>query len=484
MVCRVQVAMESTPERGTVGIAASSSFPYQEAVSMLTHVVARRRGTAAATLAALLIVVAEGTPAAQDPQLTAAATPAATAASAAPAAPAAQPSGTSTTKPARVGFFSEPAIITNGIDYFNEKFGESTGQPKNGFYPEFSNMITGAGWVSAGPGYRHYYADDQILLDTSAAVSWHFYKMGQGKFELPLLADEHLVVGAQAMYQDDTQVNYYGIGPNSLANDRSQYRLQTVDMVSYATVKPNDWLSIGGELGWLPRVNVEAPGGTFVPNVPTTTQAFPNDPGVGVSTQPNFAHAEAFVSADTRNHRSYPTSGGLYRAGSTSYFDQSGGTFSFREYEAEALQMIPLADKRVVLALRGWTLYSNVPTGHEIPFYLMPAIGGSNTLRSFPDYRFHDNNLLVVNAESRFAVFQHVDLALFADAGNVAATFGDLNLDKQSYGAGLRLHTDSTTIARLDVGHGSEGWRLFFRTNDPLRLGRLRRHIAIIPFAP
>jgi Omp85 superfamily domain len=440
---------------------------------MLTHVVARHRDVATATLGALLIVVAaERTPAAQNSQ------PPAT------AAPASQSSKPSTTQPTPVGFFKEPAIITDGINYFNQRFGEGAGRPKNGFYPEFSNMITGAGWVSAGPGYRHYFSDDQIMLDASAALSWHLYKMGQARFELPTLANDHLVVGAQAMWQDATQVNYYGIGPDSLEENQSQYRLKSTDFVGYVTVTPNYWLSISGELGWLMRPKVESAGGSFAPNVPTTPQAFPNDPAVGVNPQPNFAHGEAAIAADTRDHRGYPTSGGLYRAASTSYFDQSGGTFSFREYEAEALQLIPLADKRVVLAFRGWALHGDVPTGHQIPFYLMPAIGGSNTLRDYPDYRFHDNNILVVNAESRFAVYQHVDAALFVDAGNVAATFSELNLNKTNYGAGLRLHTDTTTLARVDVAYGSNGWKLFFRTNDPLRLGRLRRHIAIIPFAP
>jgi hypothetical protein len=101
------------------------------------------------------------------------------------------------------------------------------------------------------------------------------------------------------------------------------------------TVTPNYWLSISGELGWLMRPNVGSPGGSFAPNdVRTTAQEFPNDPAVGLSTQPNFAHGEAAIAADTRDHRGYPTSGGLYRAASTSYFDQSGGTFIFREYEA------------------------------------------------------------------------------------------------------------------------------------------------------
>ena len=33
----------------------------------------------------------------------------------------------------------------------------------------------------------------------------------------------------------------------------------------------------------------------------------------------------------------------------------------------------------------------------------------------------------------------------------------ELNLDKTSYGLGLRVHTERTTFARLDVAHGTKG---------------------------
>ena len=43
------------------------------------------------------------------------------------------------------------------------------------------------------------------------------------------------------------------------------------------------------------------------------------------------------LTADTRDHRSRPTSGSMYRAVVTNYDDRSTGAFSFRTYEAEAL---------------------------------------------------------------------------------------------------------------------------------------------------
>jgi outer membrane protein assembly factor BamA len=174
----------------------------------------------------------------------------------------------------------------------------------------------------------------------------------------------------------------------------------------------------------------------------------------------------------------------VYRGSVASYSDQNAAGFSFKRYEAEAAQFVPLADRRVVLAFHGWVAGSGTDAGESVPFYLMPSLGGGNTLRGYTDFRFHDRNLLVVNAESRFALFSHVDLAAFVDAGNVASRVADLNLDKRNYGFGVRMHTGTATIARVDVAHGADGWRFVVRTNDPLHLSRLSRRTVAAPFVP
>ena len=229
---------------------------------------------------------------------------------------------------------------------------------------------------------------------------------------------------------------------------------------------------------------VSAPTGTFRTSDLDTRTAFPSDPGVSLPFQPSFLHSLAAITADTRDHRGYPTSGFMYRAALTTYSDRSSGTFSFNQWEAEALQFIPIVEKRWILALHGWTVHDAVPSGNEVPFYLLPAIGGNNTLRDYLDFQFHDQNSVVANVESRFGLTTHIDTALFFDAGNVAGRWSDLNFDRTSYGIGFRLHTDTTTIARVDIAQGPLGWHLVFRTTEPLRLSRIRRQIAPIPFAP
>jgi len=137
-----------------------------------------------------------------------------------------------------------------------------------------------------------------------------------------------------------------------------------------------------------------------------------------------------------------------------------------------------------VIGVHGWGVFSDTSSGNSVPFYLLPSLGGGNTLRGYHDYRFHDRDLLLASAECRWALFGDVDGAAFFDAGNVASRAGDLNLKKTSWGAGVRVHTRTSTLVRMDIGHSREGWQVFFRLNGPFRLNRLSRRTADVPYVP
>src|SRR5712692_11213400 len=143
------------------------------------------------------------------------------------------PADTTGSSVSRPGLVPEPSFITKAINRADSELNQS-GEPKDGFYPELGNMITGSGWISGGPGYRHHLFDGQAVVNVSAAVSWNFYKMAQGRFELPHLAKDHLTLGSQVIYQDLLQVNYFGLGNESLKFNRSGYRLDETDVLGYA----------------------------------------------------------------------------------------------------------------------------------------------------------------------------------------------------------------------------------------------------------
>jgi outer membrane protein assembly factor BamA len=165
------------------------------------------------------------------------------------------------------------------------------------------------------------------------------------------------------------------------------------------------------------------------------------------------------------------------------------GRFSFQAMQLEGVQYIPAVKDRWTFALRAWGAFTNtsVGDGHVVPFYLMPNTGGRSTVRGFRDFRFYGPQMAVVSAESRWAIFEHLDAAVFVDAGRVADRVADLGISgfKTSTGAGIRFHTRRDTIARVDVARSNEGWVLIFKTNEPFtRKVFSGKRGPTVPFVP
>lgn len=357
------------------------------------------------------------------------------------------------------GFIAEPKWLERVTVFADRHL--SGGGGGNGFYINSKSPVPGAGWITLGPGYRHWYKNDAVMFDTSAGVSWRNYKMAQARVELPKLLRSRVTLGTQYRFQDFRSVKFFGEGPDSPNTALSRYRLQTQNLSAYATVRPVRWIALGAQVGWLE------------PSLPDAA-----------ATEPSFAHGELSLMADRRDFPDHPTSGALVRLSASRFADRDRGDSSFGRFESEVAGFIPLASKRVVVALRGWLVASDTGPGHSVPFYLQPSLGGGQSLRSFSDYRFHDRHMLLANAELRVALTTHLDVAGFVDAGNVAARVDGLDLGKRSYGAGLRFHTRRDGYLRIDVAHGSEGWRTMFSLSDALNLSRLSRRHAPAPFVP
>lgn len=364
------------------------------------------------------------------------------------------------------GFVAEPDLLTRAVLFADRQLGK--GDLTNGIYLDWGNMIPGAGWASIGPGYRHWYAKDSLFVDASAAISVNSYRGAQARVELPALFKSRLALGTQARWQDFGRVDYFGVGADTPSGPETVYSIESTQLFAYATLQPGRHLDINGQIGWM---NPEA--------------AYVEGPlRVGVTDTRTFVPVEVSIAFDTRDFPGHPTSGALVRAAGSRYDDRTDGTHSFNRYEGELAGFVPIAGRRAVLGVHGWLVRSDVEDGRTVPFYLQPSLGGVNSLRSFTDYRFHDDNMLLATAELRLAMMTHLDLAVFADAGNVARRAADLNLDQQSYGFGFRFHTRRETFASIDVAHGAEGWHAMFRLKDPLMLGRLTRKTTLVPFVP
>ncbi len=337
--------------------------------------------------------------------------------------------------------------------------------PHDGFYPEIGGMIPGAG-LSAGPGYRHRLFGGAAIVDASAALSWHRYQMMQSQLTWPRLLDDRLAVGGQVRYQDFTQINFFGIGNGSLKSNQTDYRLKDLDALGFATVRANAWLSITGRTGLLRRVGIAR--GTSTRH-PSAGDLFDKTSAPGLTEQPDYLHADVAMDVDTRDVPGYPSRGGRYRVSMAMFHDQDFARYSFRRVEAYAAQWVPLG--RSVVALRGRMDLSQTGDGQDVPFYLLPTLGGSSSLRGYLDYRFRDRDLLLLGAEWRWPILRHVDAALFYDAGTIAPAARALSRPlRTDYGAGIRVHSATRMLVRLDVARGQEGTRALLSISAPLSL--------------
>ena len=105
-------------------------------------------------------------------------------------------------------------------------------------------------------------------------------------------------------------------------------------------------------------------------------------------------------------------------------------------------------------------MFTDADQGHDVPFYLQPTLGGAKDLRGFREFRFQDQNSLLLGAEYRWEAWWALDAALFVDAGTVAHARRDLSLGdmEASYGLGLRFHSNRAFVARLDLAFSREGF--------------------------
>ena len=117
-----------------------------------------------------------------------------------------------------------------------------------------------------------------------------------------------------------------------------------------------------------------------------------------------------------------------------------------------------------MLSLHGRLELANAAREQTIPFFMLPALGGGSSLRGFSSWRFRDVNSLLLQAEWRVLVNRFLDMALFYDAGRVAARRSDLTDGplKSDYGLGFRFHGPLPRRCASSSRKSNEGLALVF----------------------
>jgi hypothetical protein len=342
----------------------------------------------------------------------------------------------------------------------------------NGPSLKFGGIPTGGGF-SLGPQYtRQDLLADHLTWNTYVVGSTRKWYGGASSFDLHDLLNGHLELTTDGGYQNAASVWYFGEGPNSSKDNKTDFdREFTTTHFSALGHFFDQKLTMGYTVGGL-LVHV-GPGD--LDDTPTTQQLFTESNTPGLTQQSNFVTGTATVQLDF-SHPGFSNPEGLQlEADDSQFFDQSGRQANFHLLATQATYYLPLTNgmRTLVFHVRNATAFAE--DDQVVPFYLQPTLGGPDDLRGYDRYRFYGNGTSVASGEYRWSISQTIEMAIFGDGGNVYERPGLIGFRdlRGNGGFGFRIKNKQASVMRFDIGFSPEGVHVWFVFNDVF--GKLSR---------
>ncbi len=326
--------------------------------------------------------------------------------------------------------------------------------PPSGFFPFFGSVYSGGGFT-LGAGYRHFYAREAVW-DVKGLYSIKNYKLIEVGTRTPWNNNGRWMVGIRGGWRDAPQIGYYGIGQDSSLDDRANFRIKQTYLIGEAAVRPKRWTRLEGEVAYDDYKNEEGQG-----RAPSIETAYDAASAPGLFQNIKYIRSQGTAAIDWRSSPGYSRTGGYYGVVVNDYADRDK-TYSFRRLDGEVIQHLPILRENWVLSFRG-RVQSTLDDDDNVPYYLLPSLGSGSTLRGYSTGRFRNRHALLTSAEFRWIPSRlALDMAIFYDAGKVAARRSDLDFNdmKSNWGIGVRFHGPTSTPIRLEMARGSDGWHL------------------------
>ena len=393
-------------------------------------------------------------------------TPAGAQAPATPPAGAAQPAGPATTREALIAQEQAAKVPTlapyvpNAAERVFEKLDAIIEGGTLKWHPFFQSAYSGGGFT-LGAG-RAFFVSPYNLIDIRGSYTFKNYKRIEAEFIAPRLFERRGRLSVLGGWRDATQVDFFGIGTDTPQDGSTNYRFRQPYGSALLTVFPTRkvfMLRGGAEFS---RWNQDSGEGVS----PSVEEVYTEETLPGLGAEVTYLHTQGTVGIDWRPSPGYARRGGFYGVTFHDYADQDDA-FGFRMVEYEAIQHVPILRDTWVLSFRGRVQASDSKDDQQTPFFMLPALGGGSSLRGYDSWRFRDRTSLLLQAEWRVMLNRYLDLAIFYDAGKVAARTADLDFNrlKDDWGAGLRFHGPFATPLRVEVAKSRESLALVFASS-------------------
>jgi hypothetical protein len=282
----------------------------------------------------------------------------------------------------------------------------------------------------------------------------------------------------EGSYQWRPRENFYGLGQDSVKEQRTNFSLRQTWAGVRAELEPHSGVLFGAEYrtAWLQA----GPGSN--PALASPDAVFPGLPGYGEQTR--VRSLGSYLNLD--GIRGEYQLGGAIHLGASYQEGLGASRLSYFNYEGQLEGRLPVAHGRSAFVGQATIELTRRRGGSDpIPFYMLPHIGGSSTLRGFRLDRFYGANLFLLSLEYRYRLHPNFDATPFFDEGQIFDRTEDLSwLDwHRNYGFGFRYHTETGTVLRLEIGHSSEALQFHIIWGDreraplrgPIRYGAYKR---------
>jgi hypothetical protein len=319
------------------------------------------------------------------------------------------------------------------------------------WHPFFESAYSGGGFT-LGLGHTNY-VSAYNYIDVRGSWTFTNYKRVEAEFVAPRIFNRRGHLSMLGGWREATQVGFYGIGSDTSKDDRANYLFQQPYLSGLLTVFPtrrNLMLRGGVEFT---QWSQEPGKGSF----PSVEEVYTPGTLPGLGAEVSYLHTQGTIGLDWRTSPGYSRRG-AYIAASLHNFNDSDDNFGFQLAEYEGIAHLPILRETWVLSLHGRVQTAFEKDGQQIPFFMLPALGGGSSLRGYSSWRFRDQNSLLLQAEWRIMVNRYFDLAFFYDAGKVVPRTGDLDFEhlKDDYGFGVRFHGPFSTPLRVEVARSRE----------------------------
>jgi hypothetical protein len=145
------------------------------------------------------------------------------------------------------------------------------------------------------------------------------------------------------------------------------------------------------------------------------------------------------------------------------------GGADFWRYGADVQHFLRLGRGPRVLAARA---HVEAVSGAraDVPFFELPALGGSTLLRGYPTERFRDRIAALGSLDYQWDLSQILSARVFTDVGRVFASAGDLEPRglRVGYGVGLEAHSRRSFWLRTSLATSIDGGVFLNLSFDPV----------------